>query len=179
MLNVRLRNLSTGPDLRYAFNDVGYQEFVKTELISCIKLHQRLIRCVEAINNLLYFPIFYYSASAVLLALAIILGPKTSASALRYGFIVMGAFSLILVFCILGQLLENEFEKVFVCGCNTAWYLWNTDNRRFLCLFLCKTQKEMVLSSSGIVTINYQLLISLYRAIYPTLIFLLQVYGTI
>ena len=44
MLKVRLSNLGKGPDLPQAIRDKAYQDFVKTELISCIKLHQVLLR---------------------------------------------------------------------------------------------------------------------------------------
>ncbi|KAJ3647867.1 hypothetical protein Zmor_019719 [Zophobas morio] len=175
MLNVRLKNLSTGPNLKHAFEDAEFQEFVNTELISCIKLHQRLLRFTEAVNNLLYYPIFYYTAGGILIGLAIIVAPKTSLSAVRFGFVALIAMCLTVVICVLGQLLENESEKSFICGYSTAWYLWNTDNRRLLCLFLLKTQEKLVLSSSGIITINYKLLIDLYHAIYSTLMFLLSV----
>ncbi|KAJ3647863.1 hypothetical protein Zmor_019715 [Zophobas morio] len=175
MLNVRLKNLSTGPNLKHAFEDEAFQEFVNTELIACIKLHQRILRYTEAVNNLLYYPIFYYTAGGILIGLAIIMAPKSSLSAVRLGFIALTAICLTVVFCVLGQLLENESEKSFICGYSTAWYLWNIDNRRLLCLFLLKTQENLVLSSSGIITINYKLLIDLYHAIYSTLMFLLSV----
>ncbi|KAJ3647865.1 hypothetical protein Zmor_019717 [Zophobas morio] len=179
MLNVRLKKLSIGPNLKHAFEDAAFQEFVNTELISCIKLHQRLLRYTEAVNKLLYYPIFYYTAGGILIGLAIIMAPKTSLSAVRLGFIALTAICLTVVFCILGQLLENESEKTFICGYNTAWYLWNTNNRKLMCLFLLKTQEKLVLSSSGIITINYQLLIDLYHAIYFTLMFLLSVSETL
>ena len=43
MLKVRLKNLSNGRDLAHAIHDPTYQDFAKTELISCIKLHQVLL----------------------------------------------------------------------------------------------------------------------------------------
>ena len=46
MLKVRLGNLSNGPDLAHAIYDPAYQDFAKTELISCIKLHQVLLKLV-------------------------------------------------------------------------------------------------------------------------------------
>ena len=44
MLDLRLRNLLNGPDLNCALEDTAYQEFVNAELISCIKLHQILLK---------------------------------------------------------------------------------------------------------------------------------------
>mgnify|MGYP005981273847 FL=1 len=78
-------------------------------------------------NNLLYYPIFYYTAGGILIGLAIIMAPvcfviigssafslmltefqKSSLSAVRLGFIALTAICLTVVFCVLGQLLENE-----------------------------------------------------------------------
>ena len=92
MLKLRLENLSNSPDLAHAIHDPAYQDFIKTELISCIKLHQVLLqldvklftyeiivqecfRYKEKISELSYFPTFYFSAGGVLIGLALILMP--------------------------------------------------------------------------------------------------------
>ena len=92
MLKERLTNLSNAPNLAHALKNTAYQDFVKTELISCIKLHQVLLkldrklglyemivweyfRYTQRINDLMYYPIFYYSAGLVLIGLSLILMP--------------------------------------------------------------------------------------------------------
>ncbi|KAJ3647851.1 hypothetical protein Zmor_019704 [Zophobas morio] len=173
MLKVRLENLSNGPDLAHAIYDPAYQDFAKTELISCIKLHQVLLRYNEKINELFYYPTFHFSAGIILTGLAIILMPKTSLiDEVRLVFIASIAVYVAIAFCVLGQLIEDESEKIFVSAYNSPWFLWNTENRKLLCLLILKTQETVVIPSSGIITINHQLLIRLYQAIYSTLTFL-------
>ena len=74
------------------------------------------------------------------------------------------AVSVTVGFCCVGQFLANESEKLFVSGYNCKWYLWNVKNRKLLQIFLINTQESMVLTSSGLITINFQLLISVSGA---------------
>ncbi|KAJ3647849.1 hypothetical protein Zmor_019704 [Zophobas morio] len=176
MLKLRLENLSNSPDLAHAIHDPAYQDFIKTELISCIKLHQEFFRYKEKICELSYYPTFYFSAGGVLIGLALILMPRTTLIIeVRVVFVASVAIYTAIVFCVLGQLLEDESEKIFVSAYNSSWYLWNTKNRQLLCLFILKTQETVVISSSGIITINHELLIKLYQTIYSTFTFLLNV----
>ena len=102
-----------------------------------------------------------------------------------------GTFLRVLFFT--HHLSTFQSEKLFVSGYNCKWYMWNVKNRKLLQMFLMNTREGMVLTSSGLVTVNFKLLISvsdishepskrtifkndfqLYRAVYSTLMLLLN-----
>ncbi|KAJ3660237.1 hypothetical protein Zmor_004694 [Zophobas morio] len=176
LLNKKLTELPEKEDVVQAVRDPEYQHLVTKELISCIKLHQILVEYTRKINELIYFPTFYYTVSGVVTALSILLVPQDGSKTLFFVMFLAGFFavSVTVGFCCVGQFLENESEKLFVSGYNCKWYLWNVKNRKLLQMFLINTQESMVLTSSGLITVNFQLLISLYRVIYSTLTFLLN-----
>ncbi|KAJ3660233.1 hypothetical protein Zmor_004692 [Zophobas morio] len=176
LLNKKLTELPEKEDAFQAVGDYEYQNLVTSELISCIKLHQVLVEFSRKINEWIYFPTFYYTTSVVLVALNLLLFPKDDS---KFVFFMVVALCILAVFmviscCCVGQLLENESEKLFVSGYNCKWYLWNVKNRKLLQMFLVNTREGMALTSSGLVTINFQLLIGLYRAVYSTLMFFLN-----
>ncbi|KAJ3660602.1 hypothetical protein Zmor_005043 [Zophobas morio] len=171
MINEKLKMLS---EFQNAEDNV-----VTQELISCIKLHQQLLEFTRRINSMLYFPIFYYAIGVVIIALSLFLYPIVTLGDLCR-MIFTGVIAIFSTggICFLGQLLENESEKTFMSACATKWYLWNRKNKKLLQIFLSMTQKKTVISSSGIITINYRLLIGLYRTIYPLMMFLIHISNT-
>ncbi|RZC38090.1 7tm 6 domain containing protein [Asbolus verrucosus] len=62
-------------------------------------------------------------------------------------------------FCFIGQLLENESEKIFTSVNNLPWYIWNIENRKIVLLFSTKSQNPLILTSSGLITMNFELII--------------------
>ncbi|XP_063911137.1 uncharacterized protein LOC135128173 [Zophobas morio] len=161
-------------------SDNKHQGLVTQELIYCIKLHQTLLEYkgelyIKLINDLLYYPIYFYSAGEVTIGLTIILCPKnTLIDLLRAILAALITGSAVAGCCFLGQILENASEETFNAAYSAPWYTWNTKNRKLFLLFLQLTEKKAILSSSGIITVNYQLLIRLFRAVYSTVMCIIQ-----
>ncbi|KAJ3660599.1 hypothetical protein Zmor_005040 [Zophobas morio] len=150
MLSEKLKTLS----------DYKQQDLVTQELILCIKLHQTLLEYVTKLNNLMYYPIYCYSASGVITVLTIILYPKNSlVDVLESVFVTIITICVAAGFCFLGQIIEDSSEEASNSAYSTTWYKWNAKNRRLLLFFLQQTQRKAVLTSSGVITVNYQLLI--------------------
>ncbi|KAJ3660236.1 hypothetical protein Zmor_004694 [Zophobas morio] len=161
LLNKKLTEFPEKDDAFQAVRDHEYQNLVTSDLISCIKLHQILVEYTRKINELIYFPTFYYTVSGVVVALSLLLFPKDESKCTILVVVILGVLAVCVTisFCYVGELLENESEKLFVSAYSSKWYLWNVKNRKLLQLFLINTQESMVLSSSGLITINFQLLI--------------------
>ncbi|KAJ3660596.1 hypothetical protein Zmor_005037 [Zophobas morio] len=159
MLNEKLKTLP----------DNQHQDLVKQELISCIKLHQTLLEYIKLINALLYYPIYFYSAGEFTIGLTIILCPKsTLMDLLRAILAAVITVSAVAGGCFFGQILENASEETLNSAYSAPWYTWNTKNRKLFLLFLQLTERKAILSTSGVITVNYQLLIGLFRAIYSS-----------
>ncbi|EFA02959.1 odorant receptor 316 [Tribolium castaneum] len=151
------------------------QNFIYKELISCVKLHQRLIYFSNQINDLLYAPIFMYTFSGIVVGVALIYFLKTSIQYILTS-LVLSIVSLIITttFVINGQLLEDETENIIISLTNLPWYSLNVQNRRVVYVMLMQSQKIIHMSASGIVSLNYQLTIVLFRCIYTAMTFLVN-----
>ncbi|EEZ97786.1 odorant receptor 309 [Tribolium castaneum] len=173
MLNKRLEALD---DEQLFLDNDNYQDFVTKELKFCIQQHQFLLKFAKRLNDILYYPTFYYVLSGVVTGVSLLLFPKNDIkNLLRCVLIIVLGGGFAISFCFLGQILENASEELLFSAYSARWYLWNIKNRKLLSVFLLKTQDNIVLSSSGIITINFRLLISLYQSIYSCLTFLLNI----
>ncbi|XP_068892386.1 uncharacterized protein [Tenebrio molitor] len=147
-------------DLDNANYDQEYQVWIRGNLILFIQHHRILQDFLNKINELIYFPILYFSFSAVTAGVALVLFPTNSCqSIIRVVFTAILTVLLTATFCFLGQLVENESNAIFYAVSNLPWYLWTVKNQKLVLLFLLNTEQSMILSSSGVITVNYQLLI--------------------
>nr|XP_015834807.1 PREDICTED: uncharacterized protein LOC107397800 [Tribolium castaneum] len=127
------------------------------------------------INDLLYAPIFMYTFSGIVVGVALIYFLKTSIQYILTS-LVLSIVSLIITttFVINGQLLEDETENIIISLTNLPWYSLNVQNRRVVYVMLMQSQKIIHMSASGIVSLNYQLTIVLFRCIYTAMTFLVN-----
>ncbi|EEZ99426.1 odorant receptor 322 [Tribolium castaneum] len=180
LLKTRLQTFATDSGTSDVFlsmkvKDEEYNRSVTQEIVFCIRHHQSVLMYCDRLNDLLYLPIFYFTLSFIVTGVSVILFPKYDLQALiRSLFVIVLGMCMTLLFCSLGQLIENESENVLYSLIEAPWYLWNTTNRRLYYLFLLKAQDTVNLSSSGLITINFQLILTLYRGIYSALTFFLN-----
>ncbi|XP_044254727.1 odorant receptor 85b-like [Tribolium madens] len=152
-----------------------YQNFIYKELISCVKLHQRLIYFANRINDLVHTPIFMFTFSGVVVGVALIYFLKSSIQYITTS-LVLSLITLIISTTLImtGQLLVDETENIYVSLTNLPWYSLNVQNRRVVFAMLIQSQKNIQMSASGLISLNYQVTIVLFRCIYGAITFLVN-----
>ncbi|EFA02958.1 odorant receptor 315 [Tribolium castaneum] len=179
LLNQKLKQINDSiveNEQKQAKFDEKYQSFIYKELISCVKLHQRLIFFGKRINHLVYAPLLVYIFGGIVVGVALIYYLKSSVQHIFTSLILL-LIALInsTTFVINGQMLENEAENIYISLTNLPWYSLNVQNRRVVYVMLMQSQKIIHMSASGLVSLNYQLTIVFFRCIYTGMTFLVNV----
>nr|XP_008190629.2 PREDICTED: uncharacterized protein LOC103312244 [Tribolium castaneum] len=169
-----LENISEGYDISEA-NDLiensTYQKEIKERLKTCIKRHNEFLSAGGQVMKNGQLFILIMSAAGVILGVSIIffLFSFEGSFEKRYPRLVTLVISTGLTFThviIAGQLVENIATRLYEILHFMDWHSWNQENRKILLIFMHNAQQELQIKFLDEVAVNYQLGISIGKAVY-------------
>ncbi|XP_044270130.1 uncharacterized protein LOC123014895 [Tribolium madens] len=169
-----LENISEGYDISKPnglIENSTYQKQIKRRLKICIKRHIDFLSAGNKMLKTTQIYILVMSAAGAILGVCIIffLFSFEGSFKKRYPRLVTLVISTGLTFThaiTAGQLMENTLSRLYEILKVIEWHCWNQENKKTLIIFIQHTQQVFQIKFLDTVVVNYQLGISIAKAVY-------------
>ncbi|XP_065215177.1 uncharacterized protein LOC135841892 [Planococcus citri] len=155
-----------------------YNKISLQKLIHCLKHHQKIVRfinnfvsCVEA----MFLGDLLYSVGTITFVGYTLVGGMVHPSwYMQYLALVSIGLLYLLLYCHIGEVINDCNYHIKEALYNTDWYELNTDYRKTLALFICNIENCRKLKTCKSYIASYELFTSILKACYTYMNLLLQ-----
>ncbi|XP_046998428.1 odorant receptor Or2-like [Schistocerca americana] len=170
-LNFMVTNMSSGEsDTKSPGGSPQLEEKMRRRLKECVCYHNDIDRCVQRLSSLLgpvmlgqfLTDIVTISASAFVATML----KADSGWLLKYGSYLSGTIEHMFLFCWFGNDILTESERLQLSAYSSDWADASPRFRKELRIFLCRSQRPLILTASKFCAISRQTFLRLMNASY-------------
>ncbi|XP_076234993.1 uncharacterized protein LOC143179584 [Calliopsis andreniformis] len=165
LINTWITNM--GAQINSETIHVGYSQKLQTNLIKCIRHHQRMIDVVKKVNNLLTPIIFVQlltSGIEICLSGFAVTDNGTGADLIKFISYLISMAIQLLLWCWPGEILVHESQQIgYVIYSNIPWYLLPPAYQKQLCLMIVRSQQHCSITALTFQTLSFHTLTTVFN----------------